>query len=108
MKGTKIKRNSLNCLVSMIMSIRKHVSRNNAHYPLAVLVLNVLNIFLKRKREIRKTYLMFLKYYAPNRCLNIKVAKLRNGVGSAEASYLRNCSVKLFREHFKVQFCKGR
>ena len=39
---------------------------------------------------------------------NIKVAKLRTGVGSAETSYLQNCSVKLFKEHFKVQICKGR
>ena len=41
-------------------------------------------------------------------CLYIKVAKLRTGVGSAETSYLQNCSVKLFKEHFKVQICKGR
>ena len=27
---------------------------------------------------------MFMKHYAPNRCLYIKVAKLRTGVGSAE------------------------
>ena len=27
--------------------------------------------------------LMFMKHYAPNRCLYIKVAKLRTGVGSA-------------------------
>ena len=46
--------------------------------------------------------LMFMKHYAPNRCLYIKVAKLRTGVGSTETSYLQNCSVKLFKEHFKV------
>ena len=48
--------------------------------------------------------LMFMKHYAPNRCLYmyIKVAKLRTGVGRAETSYLQNCSVKLFKEHFKV------
>ena len=51
---------------------------------------------------------MFIKHYAPNRCLYIKVAKLRTGVGSAETSYLQNCSVKLFKEHFNVQICKGR
>ena len=34
---------------------------------------------------------MFMKHYAPNRCLHIKVAKLRTGLGSAEASYLQNC-----------------
>ena len=52
--------------------------------------------------------LMFMKHYAPNRCLYIKVAKLRTGVGSAETSYLQNCSVKLVKEHFNVQLCKGR
>ena len=30
---------------------------------------------------------MFMKHYAPNRCLYIKVAKLRTGVGSAEMSH---------------------
>ena len=44
----------------------------------------------------------------PNRCLYIKVAKLRTGVGSAKTSYLQNCSVKLFKEHFKVEIFKGR
>ena len=51
--------------------------------------------------------LMFMKHYAPNRCLYIKVAKLRTGVGSAKTSYLQNCSVKLFKEHFKVQIFKS-
>ena len=35
---------------------------------------------------------MFMKHYAPNRCLYIKVAKLRTGVGSAEMSHLQNRS----------------
>ena len=52
--------------------------------------------------------LMFMKHYAPSRCSYIKVAKLRTGVGSAETSYLQNYSVRLFKEHFKVQICKGR
>ena len=43
--------------------------------------------------------LMFMKHYAPNRCLYIKVAILRTGVGSAEMSHLQNCSVKIFKEH---------
>ena len=30
-----------------------------------------------------------MKHYAPNRCLYIKVAKLRTGVGSAEMSNLQ-------------------
>ena len=33
---------------------------------------------------------MFMKHYAPNRCLYIKVAKLRTGMGSAEMSHLQN------------------
>ena len=56
----------------------------------------------------KKLNLMFMKHYAPIRCLYIKVAKLRTGVGSTETSYLQNCSVKLFKEHFKVQICKRR
>ena len=39
---------------------------------------------------------MFMKHYAPNRCLYIKVAKLRTGVGSAEKSDLQNCSLKIY------------
>ena len=61
-----------------------------------------------QREIIRKLDFMFMKHYAPNRCLYIKVAKLITGVGSAETSYLQNCSVKLFKEHFKVQICKGR
>ena len=37
-----------------------------------------------------------MKHYAPNRCLYIKVAKLRTGVGSAEVSHLQNCSLKIY------------
>ena len=43
----------------------------------------------------KKLELMFMKHYAPNRCLYIKVAKLRTGVGSAEMSHLQNCSLKI-------------
>ena len=39
---------------------------------------------------------MFMKHYAPNGCLYIKVAKLRTGVGSAEMSHLQNCSLKIY------------
>ena len=39
---------------------------------------------------------MFMKHYAPNRCLYIKVTKLRTGVGSAEMSHLQNCSLKIY------------
>ena len=65
-----------------------------------------LSTFLTDKN--RKLDLMFMKHYAPIRCLYIKVAKLRTGVGSTETSYLQNCSLKLCKEHFKVQICKGR
>ena len=37
-----------------------------------------------------------MKHYAPNRCLYIKVAKLRTGVGSADMSDLQNCSLKIY------------
>ena len=40
--------------------------------------------------------LMFMKHNAPNRCLYIKVAKLRTGVGSAEMTHLQNCSLKIY------------
>ena len=39
---------------------------------------------------------MFMKHYAPNRYLYIKVAKLKTGVGSAEMSHLQNCSLKIY------------
>ena len=39
---------------------------------------------------------MLMKHYAPNRCLYIKVAKLRTWVGSAEMSHLQNCSLKIY------------
>ena len=43
---------------------------------------------------------MFMKHYAPNRCLYIKVAKLRTGVGSAEMSHLQIAVSKyIYREH---------
>ena len=42
---------------------------------------------------------MFMKHYAPNRCLYIKVAKLRTGVGSAEMSHLQKLqSQNIFKE----------
>ena len=42
-----------------------------------------------------KLELMFMKHYAPNRCLYIKVAKLRTGVGSAEMLHLQNRCLKI-------------
>ena len=46
--------------------------------------------------SLLKLELMFMKHYAPNRCLYIKVSKLRTGVGSAEMSHLQNCSLKIY------------
>ena len=46
-------------------------------------------------RNNRELELMFMKHYAPNRCLYIKVAKLRTGVGSAEMSHLQNRCLKI-------------
>ena len=40
--------------------------------------------------------LMLMKHYAPNRCLYINVAKLRNGWGMQRR---HTCSVKIFKEH---------
>ena len=37
---------------------------------------------------------MFMKHNAPNRCLYIKVAKLRTGVGNAETSHLQCQNIK--------------
>ena len=47
------------------------------------------------KGDNSKLELMFMKHYAPNRCLYIKVAKLRTGVGSAEMSHLQNHCLKI-------------
>ena len=49
-------------------------------------------------RDNAKLELMFMKHYAPNRCLHvyIKVANLRTGMGSAEMSHLQNCSLKIY------------
>ena len=46
--------------------------------------------------QVNKLELMFMKHYAPNRCLYIKVAKIRTGLGSAEMSHLQNCSLKIY------------
>ena len=48
-----------------------------------------------KKKKKNKLELMFMKHYAPNRCLYIKVAKLRTGVGSAEMSHLQNRCLKI-------------
>ena len=47
----------------------------------------------------------------PQQMLVNKGGQIKNwsggGGGGAEMSYLQNCSVKLFKEHLKVQICKG-
>ena len=48
---------------------------------------NIIFFFTGVKKKLELD-LMFMKHYAPNRCLYIKVAKLRTGVGSAKTSYL--------------------
>ena len=52
---------------------------------------------------------MFMKHYVPKRCLYIKVAKLRTGVGSAEMvtptkSLSQNIRVDV---NMKVKFCEN-
>ena len=54
-----------------------------------------LKIDKKKSKKKNKLELMFMKHYAPNRCLYIKVAKLRTGVGSAEMSHLQNRCLKI-------------
>ena len=54
-----------------------------------------------KKNQFKKLELMFMKHYAPNRYLYIKVAKLRTGVGSAEMSHLQNCSLKIYLKYLK-------
>ena len=56
----------------------------------------MVDLKLGEKEKMNKLELMFMKHYAPNRCLYIKVAKLRTGVGSAEMSHLQNCSLKIY------------
>ena len=53
-------------------------------------------VIMFKPHNLRKLELMFMKHYAPNRCLYIKVAKLGTGVGSAEMSHLQNCSLKIY------------
>ena len=56
-----------------------------------------IHAFLFVVLEINKLELMFMKHYAPNRCLYIKVAKLRTGLGSAEISHLQNIAVSKYQ-----------
>ena len=54
-----------------------------------------------------KLELLFMKHYAPNRCLYIKVAKLRTGLGCAEMSHLQNCSLKIYLKSTGGRFGGG-
>ena len=60
----------------------------NAHLTIA-------QIMPRYNHNNEKLELMFMKHYAPNRCLYIKVEKLRTGVGSAEMSHLQNHCLKI-------------
>ena len=53
------------------------------------------NFFL-RSSNTKQLELMFMKHYAPNRCLYIKVAKLSTGVRRAEMPHLQNCCLKIY------------
>ena len=44
--------------------------------------------------------LMFMKHYAPNRCLYIKVANLRTGLGSADVTPTKLLSQNIYKEHW--------
>ena len=44
----------------------------------------------------KKTTIDVYETLCPHRCLYIKVATLRTGVGSAEMSHLQNCSLKIY------------
>ena len=52
-----------------------------------------IEIFVK---ILKKLELMFMKHYAPNRCLCIKVANLRTGVGECRDVTPTNCSLKIY------------
>ena len=53
---------------------------------------------------------MFMKHYAPNRCLYIKVAKIRTGVGSAEMSHHQNIqrALQVFYKKNKIIIIKNK
>ena len=55
---------------------------------------------------------MFMKHYAPNRCLYIKVAKLRTRVGNAETSHLQckniQRAVQVFYHDYKFSKSKSK
>ena len=46
-------------------------------------------------QDIKETRIDVYETLCPNRCLYIKVAKLRTGVGSAEMSHLQNRCLKI-------------
>ena len=50
---------------------------------------------------------MFMKHYALNRCLYIKVAILRTGVGSSETLYLQNLVSNYSKSTSKSKSAKG-
>ena len=47
-------------------------------------------------QKLLRTRIDVYETLCPNRCLYIKVTKLRTGLGSAEMSHLQNCSLKIY------------
>ena len=52
----------------------------------------------KRYCTILRLELMFMKHYAPNRCLYLKVAKLRTGVECRDVTPTKLQTQKIFKE----------
>ena len=73
----------------------------------ALYFIRIGSILERTERKIKTRFDVY-ETLSPNRCLYIKVAKIKNWSGGAETSFPQNCGVKLFKEHFKVQICKGR
>ena len=67
-----------------------------SHIPYEIHMCMLSQATTRNCKQYYKLELMFMKHYAPNRYLYIKVAKLRTGVGSAEMSHLQNCSLKIY------------
>ena len=72
-----------------------------------IIFMNIAETMRILRKNTEKLELVFMKHYAPNRCLYIKVAKLRTGVGSAEMSHLQNRCLKISGGFFVVFFFWG-
>ena len=104
-----LSRPNLCCLIVLSVIVSKSVretSHGNTHILKGLLIkekkttsyfneIGTKSCYEISYRNDNKLELMFMKHYAPNRCLYIKVAKLRTGVGSAEMSHLQNRCLKI-------------